>query len=177
MFQIKLTDRWENEKIFGLKEIDVPLFKIETTEKFNETFNLIQVAFDEGYFEDDDKDEKIDLPEILKTLPKMWPIEVVLEYFAINDGEFDLLSPIQGQLNSKQIALSIMELFEAYSDSDLYINAEEFPQTLEEFEELAVWLIKNDIIKPVANEEYKDGIFNAGAINALIENYNLLEEK
>jgi hypothetical protein len=107
----------------------------------------------------------------------MWPIEVVLEYFVINDGEFDLLSPIKGQLNSKQIALSIMELFEAYSESVLYIDTEAFPQTLEEFEELAIWLVKNDIIKPITNEEYKDGIFNESAIKALIDNYNLLEEK
>jgi hypothetical protein len=177
MAQIKLTDRWANEEFFGLKEIDIPLFKIETTENFNETFNLIEVLFDEGCLEDDGDGPEMDLPEIIKTLPKSWPIEAALDYFAISDGEFDLLSPIQGQLNSKQIALSIMELFESYSDSDLYIDTDAFPQKFEEFEELALWLIKNDIIKPVANEEYKDGIFNAEAIKGLIDNYNLLEEK
>lgn len=163
---IKLVDCWNDEE-FGFKDIPQKLYIINYKDKLEHLNNFLEECFDNFL----DPTEIIDQ----KKLPLGWLFDNVYEYVSLNLNEFDLLSPKAGKINEKELAISIMQLFEAFSDSDLYIDNKEFPQSLDDFIILAKWLIEEEIIVSEVSEEFKYPVFNLKSVELLIENYKLVE--
>jgi len=100
-----------------------------------------------------DDPEQFPTPKIL--LDAGWPANEeysgLMDVVGLLEGEFIILVPEASKsYNTKQIGRAIMQLFESYSESELYVGAAGFPQTLEAFEAMATYLRDEGFISVIS---------------------------
>lgn len=103
------------------------------------------------------------LPEDLTAAPDPWEPLMIFDILAIISGEFDLLVPFPNyRYNFLQIARSLMQCIEAYSDAGLFVENTGWPQDIKNYVPLVQWLRRNYIITSsmALPWENNEGIFH-----------------
>jgi hypothetical protein len=111
--------------------------------------------------------------------PEGWDIYQVFDVLALL-GEFSPLTPLKIGNTSKNLARALMQMIEAYNDRELYIGRETgFPQRLNQFENVANWLLKHHLVNPNATRPIKkvapEGMFHASSVQSLLKDYERIK--
>jgi hypothetical protein len=107
-------------------------------------------------------------------LPENWDEVQILDILELLGGEFAPITVFK-QNTSRNLARSLMQMIEAYSEPEVYIDTPDFPQKLFQFERMADWLIKLHLVNPNSTRPIKnvarEGMFHEGSVHSLLKDY------